>query len=158
MAIMRWRPLRDIVSIQDEMDRLFSAFSGFGRKPQRWSEFGSRGFEPEEGMWSPTVDVSETKDNIVVTAEIPGLKKEDIKLSVQDNILTLSGQKKQETEEKDTNFYRLERNFGSFCRSFTLPTQVQPDKIKASYKDGVLKVSLPKTEEVKPKEIPINIS
>jgi len=151
MAIMRWRPLRDIVSIQDEMNRLFDAFGGFGRKPQRW-------FEPEEGLWSPTVDVSETRDNIVVTAEIPGLKKEDIKLSVQENVLTLSGEKKQETEEKDANFYRLERNFGSFYRSFTLPTPVQPDKIKASYKDGVLKVSLPKSEEVKPKEIPINIS
>ena len=149
MTIMRWRPIRDIVSIQDEMNKLFDGF--FGRKPQRW-------FEPEEGLWSPTVDVSETKDDIVFTAEIPGLKKEEIKLSVEDNVLTLSGEKKMEKEEKDANYHRLERSFGSFCRSFTLPTPVQPDKIKASYKEGVLKVTLPKTEEVKPKEIPINIS
>jgi len=158
MAIMRWRPLRDMVSIQEEMNRLFSASGGFGRTPKRWSSFGSVGFEPEEGLWTPTVDVSETKDEIVLTAEVPGMKKEDIKLSVQDNVLTLSGEKKQEKEEKDTNFYRLERNFGSFCRSFTLSTSVQTDKVKASFKDGILKVTLPKSEEVKPKEIPINIS
>jgi len=151
MAIMRWRPLRDIVSIQDEMNQLFDDF--FGRTPKRWSAFG-----PEEGLWTPNVDVSETKDEIVVTAEMPGMKKEDIKLSVQDNVITLSGEKKSEEEKKDANFYRLERNFGSFCRSFTLPTPVEADKVKASFKDGILKVTLPKSEKVKPKEIPINIS
>lgn len=149
MAIVRWRPLRDIVSIQDEMNKLFDDF--FGRTPTRW-------FQPEEGLWAPNVDVSETKDNIVLIAEMPGLNKEDIKLSVQDNVLTLSGEKKQEKEEKDANYHRLERSYGAFCRSFTLPTPVQADKVKASYKDGILKVTLPKTEEVKPKEIPINIS
>lgn len=149
MTIMRWKPIRDIVSIQDEMNKMFEDL--FGRKSQRWTE-------PEDGLWSPSVDVSETKDDIVLTAEVPGLKKEDIKLSVQDNVLTISGEKKIEKEEKDANYHRLERSFGSFCRSFTLPTPVQPDKIKASYKEGVLKVTLPKTEEVKPKEIPINIS
>ncbi len=149
MAIIRWRPLRDMVSIQDEMNKLFDDF--FGRTPTRW-------FQPEEGLWTPTVDVSETKDNIVLSAEIPGLNKEDIKLSVQDNVLSLSGEKKQEKEEKDANYHRLERSYGSFCRSFTLPTPVQPDKVKASYKDGILKVTLPKTDEVKPKEIPISIS
>jgi HSP20 family protein len=151
MAIVRWRPLRDIVSIQDEMNQLFDDF--FGRTPKRWSAFG-----PEEGLWTPNVDVSETKDEIVVTAEMPGLKKEDIKLSVQDNVITLSGEKKSEEEKKDANFYRLERSFGSFCRSFTLPTPVEAEKIKASFKDGILKVTLPKSEKVKPKEIPINIS
>ncbi|MDP2960008.1 MAG: Hsp20/alpha crystallin family protein [candidate division Zixibacteria bacterium] len=150
MAIVRWRPLRDIVSIQDEMNQLFDDFFG-GRVPRRW-------LKAEEGLWTPNVDVNETKDEIVVTAEMPGLKKEDIKLSVQDNVLTLSGEKNHEKEEKDANFYRLERNFGSFCRSFTLPTSVEADKIKASFKDGILKVTLPKSEKVKPKEIPINIS
>jgi HSP20 family protein len=149
MAIVRWRPLRDMVSIQDEMNKLFDDF--FGRTPTRW-------FQPEEGLWTPNVDVSETKDDIVFTAEIPGLKKEDIKLSVQDNVFTLSGEKKEEKEEKDANYHRLERSYGSFCRSFTFPTPVQPDKVKASYKDGILRITLPKTEEVKPKEIPINIS
>jgi HSP20 family protein len=151
MAIVRWRPLRDIVSIQDEMNQLFDDF--FGRTPKRWSAFG-----PEEGVWTPNVDVSETKDEIVVTAEMPGMKKEDIKLSVQENVITLSGGKKSEEEKKDANFYRLERSFGSFCRSFTLPTPVEAEKIKASFKDGILKVTLPKSEKVKPQEIPINIS
>jgi HSP20 family protein len=150
MAIMRWRPLRDIVSIQDEMNQLFDDFFG-GRVPRRW-------LKAEEGLWTPNVDVSETKDEIVVTAEMPGMKKEDITLSVQDNVITLSGEKKSEEEKKDANFYRLERSFGSFCRSFTLPTPVEADKIKASFKDGILKVTLPKSEKVKPQEIPININ
>lgn len=150
MAIMRWRPLRDIVSIQDEMNQLFDDFFG-GRVPRRW-------LKAEEGLWTPNVDVSETKDEILVTAEMPGMKKEDIKLSVQDNVIILSGEKKSEEEKKDANFYRIERSFGSFCRSFTLPTPVEADKIKASFKDGILKVTLPKSEKVKPKEIPINIS
>ncbi len=150
MAIVRWRPLRDIVSIQDEMNQLFDNFFG-GRVPRRW-------LKAEEGLWTPNVDVSETKDEIVVTAEMPGMKKEDIKLSVQDNVITLSGEKKSEEEKKDANFYRLERSFGSFCRSFTLPTPVEAEKIKANFKDGILKVTLPKSEKVKPKEIPINIS
>ena len=150
MAIVRWRPLRDIVSIQNEMNQLFDDFFG-GRVPRRW-------LKAEEGLWTPNVDVSETKDEIVVTAEMPGMKKEDIKLSVQENVITLSGEKKSEEEKKDANFYRLERSFGSFCRSFTLPTPVEAEKIKASFKDGILKVTLPKSEKVKPQEIPINIS
>ena len=147
MAITRWRPFRDLVSIQDEMNRLFEDF--FGHTPVRtgWTE----------GVWSPSVDVSEDKDNVIIKAEMPGMKKEDVKISVQDDVLTLKGEKKQEKEEKDKNYHRIERSYGSFCRSFQLPTSVKTDKIKASYKDGVLNVTLPKTEEVKPKEIPINI-
>lgn len=146
MAITRWRPFRDIVSIQDEMNRLFDDF--FGRPLTR----------PEcEDAWSPSVDVSETKDNVIINAEIPGMSKEDVKVSVQDNVLTLSGERKQEKEEKNANYHRIERNYGSFRRSFTLPTPVQPDKVKATYKDGILRITLPKTEEVKPKEIPISV-
>jgi HSP20 family protein len=146
MAITRWRPFRDMVSIQDEMNRLFDDF--FGRPLAR----------PEwEGTWSPSVDVSETKDNVIVNAEIPGMSKEDVKVTVQDNILTLSGEKKQEKEEKNGSYHRIERSYGSFRRSFTLPTFVQADKVKAAYKDGILKITLPKTEEVKSKEIPISI-
>ncbi|MFQ6003024.1 MAG: Hsp20/alpha crystallin family protein [Candidatus Zixiibacteriota bacterium] len=147
MAITRWRPFRDLLSIQDEMNRLFDDF--FGRPVTRptWTE----------EVWSPYVDVSETKDNVIVNAEIPGMSKDDVKVSVQDNVLTLSGEKKQEKEEKDANYHRIERSYGSFSRSFTLPTSVQPDKVKATYKNGILKITLPKTEEVKPKEIPISI-
>jgi HSP20 family protein len=147
MAITRWRPFRDLVSIQDEMNRLFEDF--FGHTPVRsgWTE----------GVWNPTVDISEDKDNVIIKAEMPGLRKDDVKISVQDNVLILKGDKKQEKEEKDKNYHRIERSYGSFCRSFQLPTTVKTDKIRAVYKDGVLNLILPKTEEVKPKEIPISI-
>jgi HSP20 family protein len=147
MAITRWRPFRDLVSIQDEMNRLFDDF--FGRPVTRpeWTE----------GVWTPSVDVSETKDNVIINAEIPGMSKEDVKLSVQNNVLTLSGERKQEKEEKDANYHRIERSYGSFSRSFTLPASVKPDKVKATYKDGILKITLPKSEEAKPKQIPIGV-
>ncbi|MDP3025301.1 MAG: Hsp20/alpha crystallin family protein [candidate division Zixibacteria bacterium] len=154
MAITRWRPLREMVSVQDEMSKLFSACGGFGKgMPMRWMEEGDE-------MWAPNVDMAETKDEIVLTAELPGFKKEDIKLSVEDHSITLSGEKKSkyEEEEKKGNYYRLERRFGSFTRSFALPTPVEADRVKAVYKDGILKVTLPKSEEAKKKEIPINVS
>lgn len=147
MAITRWRPFRDLLSIQDEMNRVFDDF--FGRPMTR--------LEWAEGVWSPSVNVSETKDNVAIKAEMPGMNKDDVNLSIQDNVLTLKGEKKQEKEERDANYHRIERSYGSFCRSFTLPTSVETDKIKASYKNGVLNITLPKTEEVKPKEIPISI-
>ena len=147
MAITRWRPFKDVVSIQDEMNRLFDDFFGRPVLKTGWTE----------GVWSPTVDISEDKENVIIKSEMPGMSKDDVKISIQDNVLTLKGEKKQEKEEKDKNYHRIERNYGSFCRSFQLPTSVKSDKVKASYKDGVLSVTLPKTEEVKPKEIPISI-
>jgi HSP20 family protein len=152
MAITRWRPLKEMVSVQDEMSKLFEDFFGKGM-PMRW-------IEDENGIWSPNVDISETKDEIQLTAELPGFNKEDIKLSVEDHTITLSGEKKSEHEKEDKkeNYYRLERRFGSFTRSFALPTPVQADKVKASYKDGILKVTLPKSEEAKKKEIQINVN
>jgi HSP20 family protein len=147
MSLMKWRPARDLWGIQEEMNRLFDEF--FSRTPARFEE---------EGMWAPHVDISETKDDIIVVAEAPGMKKEDIKITVQDNVLTLKGEKKQEKEEKEANYHRIERSHGSFTRSFELPTTIQVDRIKANYKDGVLHISLPKAEEVKPKEISISVS
>jgi HSP20 family protein len=147
MAITRWRPFRDMVSIQDEMNKLFDDFFGRPLVRTEWTE----------GVWTPSVDVSEDKDNVIIKAEMPGMNKDDVKISVQDGVITLRGEKKQETEEKDKNYHRIERSYGSFCRSFQLPTTVKTEKIKASYKEGVLSVTLPKTEEVKPKEIPISI-
>ncbi|MGB2989293.1 MAG: Hsp20/alpha crystallin family protein [Candidatus Zixiibacteriota bacterium] len=147
MAITRWRPFRDVVSVQDEMSRLFDDVFGQRLARVQWTD----------GVWNPSVDVTEDKDSVVVRAEMPGLNKDDVKISVQDSILTLKGEKKQEKEEKETDYHRIERSYGSFCRSFQLPTTVRADKIKANYKDGVLSIILPKTEEVKPKEIPIGI-
>jgi HSP20 family protein len=147
MAITRWRPFRDMMTVQDEMNRLFDDF--FGRPVMRrdWAE----------AAWCPCVDVSETKDSVVINTEIPGMSKDDVKVSIQDNVLTLSGEKKQEKEEKDANYHRMERSYGSFSRSFTLPTSVKADKVKATYKDGILRIALPKSEEVKPKQIPIAV-
>ena len=150
MAITRWRPFRDLISIQDEMNRFFDDFFGHRLARVEWTE----------EFWAPSVDVSEDKDNVIIKAEMPGMNKDDVKISIQDNVLTLKGEKKQEKQEKeerDANYHRIERSYGSFCRSFQLPTSVKTDTIKASYKNGVLNIILPKTEEVKPKEIPINV-
>jgi len=147
MAIVRWRPWRDLYRMQEEMDRLFSD----------WFERFSERREVTQGLWSPDVDISETVEAIFVSAEVPGIKKEDIHISVQDNILTIKGEKKQEKETKGENYHRVERCHGAFQRSFNLPAVVDSSKVKASYKDGVLKIELPKKEEAKPKEIPIAI-
>lgn len=146
MTIVRWKPFRDMLNIQDEMNRLFNAY--FAQSPEKG----------EDMVWHPFVDISESDDGITVTAEVPGMKKEDIKVSIQDNVLTLSGEKKQEKEDKDRNYHRIEGAFGVFERSFSLPVAVRPDKVKAAYKDGILTITLPKSEEAKPKEISVSVS
>lgn len=116
------------------------------------------GAEPfSTAAWSPSCDIYETENEIVVKAEIPGVKKEDVKLSVQDNVLTLSGERKFEEETKKENYVRVERGYGSFTRSFTLPPSVDAKKISAEFKDGLLEVKLPKLEEAKPKEVEIKV-
>lgn len=156
MTLVRWRPLpdriwqagmRDHWNIQEEINRAFGSF--FGRTDRE---------EVTDGYWAPAVDIAEANDELKFNVEVPGMKKEDVKVTFQDGILTIKGQRKQEREEKDLNFHRMERSYGSFCRSFTLPTMVQGDKIKANYKDGVLSISLPKVEEAKPKEITIGVA
>jgi HSP20 family protein len=131
----------------------------------RWRPWGSLGDDllsrvpvgHEECRWVPAVDISEDEDNLFVDVEVPGMKKEDIKVSLEHNVLSLKGEKKQEKEVKEENYHRWERCYGSFSRAFELPIPVEADKIKASYRDGVLHVKLPKAEEVKPKEIPIEV-
>ena len=151
--LTRWEPFgairrrgdifSEMTRMQEEMNRYFDDFFGEHR----------RGLA--EGAWLPAVDVSETDNEFVVRAELPGMSHEDIDINVQDNILTLKGEKKQEKREEGENFHRLERSYGSFSRSFTLPTGVKPEDIKASFKDGVLEVAMPKAEEAKPKKITI---
>ena len=148
MAIVRWRPLGNIFNIQKEMNRLFDEF--LTTPPE------SR--DLTEGAWSPSVDISEGEHEVVVTAELPGGSQEDVKVSVQNNVLTLSGEKKQEKETKEKNFHRIERSCGSFRRSFAIPVEVDAAKIKAAYKNGLLKVTLPKAEVSKPKQIDIQVS
>jgi HSP20 family protein len=147
MAIIRWRPLGEIDSFRREMDRMFDNF--FGR--------GADVAEPSL-TWYPSVDIKETKDDFVLMAEVPGMSKDDIKINISENTLTIKGEKKEEKKEEDQNYHRVERRYGSFQRSFTLPTQIQESKVKAAYKDGVLTITMPKKEEVKPKEIPISVA
>lgn len=113
--------------------------------------------EPSRGEWAPSLDVSETKDNIAVKAEVPGMDAKDIDISLANDVLTVKGEKKQQKEEKDENYHRVERSYGAFSRSIRLPREVQSDKIKANYKNGVLKITLPKSEEAKKKEIKIKV-
>ena len=148
MSIMRWRPTRDLLSVRDEMNRLFdSVFSGW---PERRESL-------LEGDWAPSVDVAETEEEIVVTAELPGIEQNEVDISIADDVLTLKGEKKEEKEEKKKNYHRIERTYGSFQRSIGLPTGVQADKATAKYKDGVLRITIPKAEEAKPKQIKIDV-
>lgn len=141
-----WRPFRELTTLRDEMDRLWERFSG------EWPTL-----EPVRREWAPSLDVSETKNNIVVKAEVPGLEPKDIDISLTGGVLTIKGEKKQEKEEKDENYHRIERSYGTFTRSVRVPQEVQSDKIEATYKDGVLKITLPKSEEAKKKEIKIKV-
>ncbi len=140
MTLVRWNPWRDFGSLARTFDRSFDRSEDFS------------------GIWSPPVDIFDNDGEIVLKAELPGLKKEDIDINVEDNLLTLRGERKREKEVSDKNdkgVFRSERVYGSFSRSFTLPTSVAADKINASYKDGVLTISLPKAEEAKPRQIAI---
>ena len=148
-----WRPFRELAPFRDfermrsEMDRLWDSFFEKGTL---------RG--EEGGEWLPSLDVAETKNEIVVKAEVPGLEPKDIDISLSDGLLTIKGEKKQEREEKEENYHLVERSYGSFARSIRLPNEVQSDKINASYKNGVLKVVLPKSEGAKKKEVKIKVA
>ncbi len=148
MTLIRWRPTRNLESVQDEVNRVFESF--FNAPMRRRGE--------DVGGWYPDVDVVESKDNIEVQVDLPGMEKDDIKVSVEDSVLTIKGERKAMKEEKEKNYHQIERTYGTFTRSFSLPTSVEGEKIKANYKNGVLKIDLPKAEAVKPKEIPIDVS
>lgn len=150
MALVKWKPSRDIWSMQDEMNRLFDRFFGSDL-------LGDREMLSPTGYY-PNVDVSESKEAYVVTAELPGLKKEDVHITFQDGMLMIEGERKAEKEEKDVNYHRVERSHGKFCRTFQIPSGVREDKISANYRDGILNIVLPKTEESKPKEIEVKVS
>jgi HSP20 family protein len=153
MALIRWSPTRDLwdpfsslAEIQDEMNRLFD------------TSLRRTGTGPFDGAFVPAIDVVEEKDNFLVRADLPGLSKDDVSVTLQDNYLTIKGEKKHETETKETNYYRKERVHGSFTRTIELPSSVDAKKIDAQFKDGVLQVRLPKTEEAKPKQIEVKVS
>lgn len=155
MSLIRWNPTHEI-------DRWPSDFFGIQREINRvFDNFVRGGVQADENFqmsyWTPAVDIAEQENDYVVKMELPGVNKDDVKISLESNILTIKGEKKQEKEEKNKNVHRLERTYGSFQRSFTLPTTVKSDTIDAFFKEGVLTISLPKAEEAKPKQIEVKV-
>jgi HSP20 family protein len=145
MAIVRWDPFRDLVTLREKMNRLFEeTFSGRGEKKDLVS-----------GTWSPSVDIYETENALVLTAEVPGMKEDEIEIKIEDNTLILQGERKFEKETKEENYHRIERSYGSFYRSFTLPNSIDQDKIQAVHEDGVLKITMPKRPELKSKKVKV---
>jgi len=154
MALIRFRPFpqaldpsRDLADIQTQMNRLFDTFLGQPSSPGLM-----------ERTWAPAVDMYETKNEVVISAELPGISEKDVHLSLTGDLLTIQGERHGNDEVKDGSAYRRERWFGEFERTLALPVPVEPGQVKATYRDGVLTVKLPKVEEVKPKEIKIDVA
>jgi HSP20 family protein len=144
MTLVRWDPAREVDSLQSEVNRLFDTF--FGGRPSNSS--GAR-------RWVPAMDLTETDDHLVLRADLPGLDRDDVDIEVKDGVLTVSGERKTAQEERTDGFYRVERAFGSFSRSLSLPDHVDASKIAADFNKGVLEVRIPKPEERKPQRIEI---
>ena len=141
MNLVPWRPLMELMPFRD-FDRLFEDF---------WPA------ETPEREWLPALDLSETEDKVLVKVELPGIDPKDIEVTVLGELLTIKGERKQEKEEKEEDYHRVERVYGSFCRTLRLPTTAEPDKVSASYKDGILKLTIPKKEEAKAKKIEVKV-
>ena len=146
MPLTTWKPVTSLFDIHTDMSRFFD---DFWARPRR---------DNGNGEWVPAIDVSETESGLIVRAEIPGVSENDVHVSVADNTLTLKGEKKQTSEKEGENYHRVERRFGGFQRAFTLPNNLQTEKTSAAFKNGVLTVSIPKAEAVRPKEIEITAS
>jgi HSP20 family protein len=146
-ALTKWNPFRELEEIQSRLSSLF------GRTPLRG--LGEETMTVSE--WTPLVDITENEKEYLIKAELPEVKKEDVKVTVENGTLSITGERKVEKEEKGKKYHRVERAYGSFMRSFTLPEGTTGDKVSAEFKDGVLKVHLPKSEEVKPKSIDVKV-
>ena len=143
MKLVRWDPFQDVMAVTNRLSRVIN------------DSYRTR-TEDAFGSWVPPVDIFEKSDNLVIRAELPGLEKDDIEIRIENGVLTLHGQRKQESEVEEANAYRLERVYGTFTRSFSLPTTVDASRVAATYRDGVLEVSVPKVEAAKPKKVEIN--
>ena len=151
MALVKWTPFRDLLEIQNEMNQLLDRiFTRTGLEEEREPAFLT--------AWNPNVDIKETQNEFVVQAELPGLKKKDVKITYKNGVLAIEGERKQEKEEKNKNYHRVERQFGKFYRAFQIPDRIKEDQIQAKFKDGVLTIRLPKVEEDKSKGIEVKIS
>jgi HSP20 family protein len=145
MAIIRWDPFREMVTLREKMNRLFED-AVVGQREEK---------DLVSSTWSPSVDIFETENEIVLTAELPGIEDKDIEIKLDDNTLTLKGERQLEKETQEENYHRIERSYGSFYRSFTLPHYVDQDKIKAEHEHGVLKVFIPKKLESKTRSVKV---
>ena len=148
MTLVRWDPFRELEDMSDRLNRMFArpALRSNGKETMTVAD------------WMPTVDISETDGEYLIKAELPEVRKEDVKVTVEDGVLTIQGERRQEKEEKGKRYHRVERSYGSFVRSFSLPESVEEGGVKAEYKDGVLNLHLPKTEKVKPKAIDVKVA
>ncbi|MCC6543611.1 MAG: Hsp20/alpha crystallin family protein [Nitrospirae bacterium] len=148
MALVRWNPFAELINMQDQVNRFF----------------GDRYLKPSIGErevsdeWSPSVDIYEDADGVVLKVELPEMEMKDIDVKIEDNTLTVRGERKLDKEDKKDNYHRIERYYGLFSRSFTLPSTVDQEKVKASYDRGVLRINLPKKEDTKPKKIKIDVT
>jgi HSP20 family protein len=147
MAVIRWEPARELQAIQQEMNRLFGSAYPQGN--------GANG--GIASRWIPPMDVVEDDEHFVVRADLPGVEEGDVKVELEDNVLTISGERRSDTEERKDGYYRVERAHGSFSRSLTLPEGIDPEAITASFNKGVLEVRIPKPEERKPRKVAINV-
>jgi len=146
MSITRWDPFRHLTTWQDQMNRIFDT---------------ALRFRPEEEAlttWAPSVDIYETENELVIKADLPEVSEKDIDVRIENNMLTIRGERKFEQKVKEENYLRIERSFGSFSRSFSLPATVNAEAIKAEYKNGVLTVAVPKKAEAKPKQVKVNVA
>jgi HSP20 family protein len=149
-AITRWDPFRELDELQGRLSTLI------GRAPVR--KEGERQEALRVAEWAPLVDITEDPKEYLIKAELPEVKKDEIKIGVQNDVLVISGERKYEKEEKDKKYHRIERAYGSFSRSFTIPEDADPDKVSAEFKEGVLQVHIPKSERAKPKSIEVKVS
>jgi HSP20 family protein len=147
MDLIRWNPWNELAALRERMNRVFD--DSLFRSDHREDPLAM-------GTWSPAVDMFEKDDKVVIKAELPGLDKKDVSLDLQNGVLTLKGERKHENEVEEENFYRREMSYGKFVRSFSLPVDVDADKIKAEFQNGLLTVEVPKPEEHKPKQIKVN--
>ncbi len=148
MALIRWEPARELATLQNEMNRLFGTFF---EDPARGGATGQT-----LRRWIPAMDLVETENDFILRADLPGLTEGDVNIELEDNVLTISGERKAEHEERKEGYYRVERAFGNFSRSLTLPEGVDPDKVKARFDRGVLEVTVPKPEQRKPRKVTIS--
>ena len=143
MALVRWDPIRELDSLQGDMNRLFDRF------------FEGRGANGMSRRWIPAMDLVETEDSLVLRGDLPGMTEDDVNIEIKDNVLTVSGERKAEHEDKGEGYHRVERAFGSFSRSLSLPQGVEADQVSANFDKGVLEVKIPKPAEAKPTRVQI---